>query len=306
MPRLIDPSIVAKEFRQSVRQQVAAVGKPLTLVGFLSSEDSPSLTYSNYTKIGCDDVGIRFVIRNEPKLQLERAIEDANADPDVHGIIVYYPIFNVERDRYIKDLVDPRKDIEGLNAFWARKLYHDERFVDADHRLKAILPCTPLAVVKLLEAAGAMGIGGPAGTKGRGEPLRGKTATVFNRSEVVGRPLASMLANDGAHVFSFDVDGPEVFSKGQITETKATRAEALAASDIIVTGVPSRAFPLVSAAEIKAGAICVNFSTMKNFADDVPAKAAAFIPRVGPMTVAMALRNTLRLYENYHRGTNAP
>ncbi len=125
---------------------------------------------------------------------------------------------------------------------------------------------------------------------------------MFNRSDVVGRPLASMLANDGAEVYSFDIEGPLLFRAERQEPTGISRAEALAAADIVITGVPSRAFPLVSAAEVRLGAVCVNFSTLKNFADDIEEKASVFIPRVGPMTVAMGLRNTLRLYENFHVG----
>ena len=60
----------------------------------------------------------------------------------------------------------------------------------------------------------------------------------------------------------------------------------------MITGVPSRAFPLVRADEIREGADCLSFSTLKNFEDDVAEKARVFVPRVGPMTVTMALRNT--------------
>lgn len=282
----IDPSAVAASYRQQLRKDLAALGKPLKLVGFLSTDSAPSLTYANYTKVGCDDVGIGFDIRKVNKLELEGAVEAANADPGVHGIIVYYPIFTPDHDHYIKDLVDHRKDIEGLNSFWARKLYHNDRYVDEAKTKKAILPCTPLAVVKLLEAAGGM-------------PLAGKTVAIFNRSEVVGRPLASMLANDGATVYSFDIDGPFLFKREGILLTNVTRRDALQEADIVITGVPSRDFPLVRADEIKAGAICVNFSTLKNFADDAKGKARVFVPRVGPMTVTMALRNTLRLFHNY-------
>jgi len=63
------------------------------------------------------------------------------------------------------------------------------------HDRSALLPCTPLAVLKLLDAAGASRPGSP-------RPLAGVRACVFNRSEVVGRPLASMMANDGAEVVS--------------------------------------------------------------------------------------------------------
>ncbi len=284
---MIDPSLIAEEFRRDLAVRVKALPEPLTLVGFLATDSAPSLTYASYTKIGCDDVGIRFEMRNVNRHEIEGAIEAANVDPKVHGIIVYYPIFTVERDRYVKDLVDPRKDIEGLHSFWARKLYHNERHVDGDPAKKSILPCTPLAVIKLIAAGGVA--------------PKGKSITIFNRSEVVGRPLAAMLANDGATVHSFDVDGPLLFKYGLEEDTKITREAALAQADIVITGVPSRSFPLVQAAEIRPGALCINFSTLKNFAPEILEKASTFVPRVGPMTVAMALRNTLRLYENYHR-----
>jgi len=292
----IDPSELAKDFRLDVRARLTQLDRRLKLVGFLSTTQSPSKTYASYTKAGCDDVGIDFELIEVPKLELEAAIDQANSDPNVHGIIVYYPIFSSEHDRYIKDLVDHRKDIEGLHTYWAKKLYHNDRFVDAARTKKALLPCTPLAIVKLLAKARA--------TLGFNtndlRPLAGASVTVFNRSEVVGRPLAAMLANDGAEVYSFDVDGVLKFAGDAVEESKITRSAALKVSDIVVTGVPSREFELVSPAEIKAGAICLNFSTLRNFTADIGDRASVFIPRVGPMTVAMALRNTLRLYENYH------
>lgn len=293
MVRIIDPSDVAKAYRGQVRERAAALGRPLRLVGFLATESSPSKTYASYTQAGCDDVGIAFELRHVSRLRLEEALDAANADPGVHGIIVYYPIFGNEQDRYLKDLVTLTKDVEGLNSFWVRKLYHNQRYIDAEKRKKAILPCTPLAIIKLLEVA----LGGERAPK---DWLLGRTISIFNRSEVVGRPLASMLANDGADVYLFDLDGPLLFKKDCVTETEATRAEALARSSIVITGVPSRDFPLVAAHEIRAGTICINFSTLRNFAPEAEAKASVFIPRVGPMTVAMALRNTLRLYDNYH------
>jgi 5,10-methylene-tetrahydrofolate dehydrogenase/methenyl tetrahydrofolate cyclohydrolase len=121
----------------------------------------------------------------------------------------------------------------------------------------------------------------------------------------VGRPLASMLAHDGARVYSFDIDGPLLFSPPttpegahRASEIDIDRARALAESDIVVTGVPSQHFELIRAAEIRPGAVCINFSTYRNFHADIIGKAGAFAPRVGPMTVVMALRNALRLYLN--------
>jgi methylenetetrahydrofolate dehydrogenase (NADP+) / methenyltetrahydrofolate cyclohydrolase len=299
MGRVLDPASVAASFRTALRAEIAALPEPLTLVGILSADHGPSATYASYTAKGCEEVGVRFDLRPVPRLGAEEAIRQANADPAVHGIIVYYPVFNTSQDAYLRDLVDAGKDIEGLHTFWVRALYENRRFLDDAREKKAILPCTPLAVMKLLDAAGATDPAAP-------RPLEGKRASIFNRSEVVGRPLASMMANDGAEVVSFDIDGPLLFSprtSGQahvVEETTLDRRAALARADIVVTGVPSRAFELVKADEIREGAICVNFSTFKNFADDVPERAGTFVPRVGPLTVTMALRNTVRLYRNAH------
>ncbi len=297
MTRILDPAEIAASFRAEVRQQVAALAEPLTLVGFLCAEHGPSATYADYTRKGCEDVGVRFELRQVRRLDVEHDVLAANVDPRVHGILVYYPVFGTQQDAYLRDLVDAAKDVEGLHSFWARCLYTNRRFLDEAKTKKAILPCTPLAILKLLDAAGAT-------APGDLRPLAGKRACVFNRSEVVGRPLASMLANDGAEVVSFDVDGAQLFLPAReehahtVEETKIDRTAALARADIVITGVPSRAFPLVRAGEIRDGAVCLNFSTMKNFDEDVLTKAGVFCPRVGPMTVTMALRNTLRLHKS--------
>ncbi len=269
------------------------------LVGFLAAEHGPSATYADYTRRGCEDVGVRFDLRHVKRLDAEAAVLEANADPNVHGILVYYPVFGTEQDVYLRDLVDPAKDIEGLHSFWARCLYANRRFLDREATKKAILPCTPLAILKLLDAAKAAKVGAA-------RPLAGVRAVVFNRSEVVGRPLASMMANDGAEVTSFDIDGPQLFAPVSadgahtVEETEhRPRDPRLAQADVVITGLPSRAFPLVRGAEeIRAGAVCLNFSTMKNFDEAVAEKARVFVPRVGPMTVTMALRNLVRLYRN--------
>ncbi|MET0342458.1 MAG: bifunctional methylenetetrahydrofolate dehydrogenase/methenyltetrahydrofolate cyclohydrolase [Polyangiales bacterium] len=297
--RIVDPSAVAASFRAQLRAEVAALPVPLTLAGLLAEGHAPSATYAAYTQKGCDDVGIRFSLRTVAPAEAERAVRAASEDPAVHGILVYYPVSAPDADGWLRELVDPRKDVEGLHSFWARCLYENRRFVDAARAKQAILPSTPLAILKLLEHAGAAG-------QGASLPLAGLRAVVFNRSEVVGHPLAAMLANDGAEVTSFDVDGARRFlpSDGQgphrSEPSDVSRADALAVADLVITGVPSRAFPLVRAAELRAGAICLNFSTLKNFDDDVVTRAGVFVPRVGPMTVTMALRNTLRLYRHAH------
>ncbi len=310
---IIDPSAVAAEFRSTLRKEIAALPTPLRLLGLISGNpDSgnlgPAHTYAEYTRRGCEEVGVSFELKTVARLEAEASVAAANADPNVHGVLIYYPVFGTEQDVYLRDSVDPGKDIEGLHSFWARCLYENRRFMDAARTKKAILPCTPLAILKLLEAAGAID---PSAAR----PLQGRRVCIFNRSEVVGRPLASMMANDGAEVASFDIDGARLFvpgnptadhpSKGgephSVRETDLSRAAALKDADIVVTGVPSRSFQRIAASELRPDVVCVNFSTFANFESDVREKARVFVPRVGPMTVTMALRNTLRLYQNARR-----
>ena len=133
------------------------------------------------------------------------------------------------------------------------------------------------------------------------QPLTGQTVTIFNRSEVIGRPLAIMLSNDGAKVYSFDVNGPMLFVDARPEEINISRTQALEGSDIVVTGVPSADFDKITAGEIRPDCVCLNFSSHSNFDEDITDRNRIYIPRVGPMTVAMCIRNTLRLYRNFHR-----
>lgn len=290
---LVAPATVAARYRAEIRQEIRSLKTRLKVVGFLSGDYGPSLTYAEYTRSACEDLGIAYELRILPRLKLEQGIRETNAAAEVHGIMVYYPIFGNEQDRYLKDLVDYRKDIEGLSATWIEKLYENERLVREGERSgKAVVPCTALSILKILEANGAYGASGT-------RPAEGKVVTIFNRSEVVGRPLAVMMSNDGATVYSFDEHGPLLYRAGTAEETGIDRAAALSRSDLVVTGVPSRTFVKVRFEELAPHAVCLNFATVKNFAPEVEDQAELFIPRVGPVTVAMCMRNTLRLYRTY-------
>lgn len=204
--RILTPDVPAEAFRAEIRAEVAALPEPLTLAGFLvDGADRPSRTYAEYTRRACESVGVKADLRVVRPGDAERAVRDAGNDDRVHGIFVYYPIRGGEHDRWLRELVDPRKDVEGLHSFWSRCLYENRRFVDPARSKRTVLPCTPLAILKLLDSSGVTNPGAPA-------PLAGLRACVFNRSEIVGRPLAAMMANDGAEVTSFDVDGPLLFA----------------------------------------------------------------------------------------------
>ena len=297
--QLVDPAKIAEKYLGQLKASVARLGCELQVVGLIASDDKPSIAYANATRRVFTEAGFRYDLRQLKRLELEAAIVDANADPNVHGVFIYFPVFSNQEDDYLRNLVHYTKDIEAGSRYWTRKLTANDRSAtDEDSNKKALIPCTPLAIVKILDDLGEYG----GGVYGEGAlPLSGKTVCIFNRSEVIGRPLAVMMSNDGATVISFDEHGPLVFRQGSPEETRFGRPEALAAADIIVTGVPSATFPLVTAEEISADAVCVNFSSEQNFADGIEHHARTFVPRVGPMTVAMCMRNTIRLYENFHQ-----
>ncbi len=295
MPHSLDPVQVAQKYVDEVRDEIQALDSTIRVIGFVANNDPPSIAYANATQQRFDDVGIRYDLRTIARLDLEAAIIEANENPGVHGLFVYLPIFNNEQDIILRNLVDFRKDIEGGGRYWTQKLYNNDRFAVAnDKTKKALLPCTPLAITKMLTEAGIYHLDIDL-------PVADKVITIFNRSEVVGRPLASMLSNDGALVYSFDINGPLAFSNGKPSEIKISRAQALKESDIVITGVPHENFVQVSAAEIRQDATCLNFSFYPNFDKDITTRAGIFIPRVGPVTVAMCLRNAVRLYKNFHQ-----
>ncbi|NTW51272.1 MAG: bifunctional methylenetetrahydrofolate dehydrogenase/methenyltetrahydrofolate cyclohydrolase [Chlorobiaceae bacterium] len=291
----INPADTAAFFRDIVKKEILEDGLQINIAGILASTDPASITYCNYARAGCEDVGINFMQINADPDSIVPILSEVNSDRNIHGIFIYYPVWGDVRDGDIRDTVSPQKDVEGLTSYWIRKLYANERFDGEQNQFKAILPCTPLAIIKLLEQTDAY--------MPYGLPFRGKTITVFNRSEVVGKPLAYMLSNDGAKIYSFDIHGGVVIDNygSQPEAGPVTREMALRNSDVVITGVPSRQFEKIRASELKPGAVCLNFSSVQNFDGDAKAVAGRYIPRVGPMTVAMCMRNALQLYRNYHQ-----
>jgi len=131
---------------------------------------------------------------------------------------------------------------------------------------KSILPCTPLAIIKILEYLRVYNTILPYGNR-----LFGHTITVVNRSEVVGRPLAALLANDGACVYSVDVTGVQQFTRGEGIKQKRHQVvekegwglkDCVTTSDVVITGVPGESFKFPTEL-LREGAVCINFSTEK-------------------------------------------
>jgi methylenetetrahydrofolate dehydrogenase (NAD+) len=113
-----------------------------------------------------------------------------------------------------------------------------------------------------------------------------------------------MLSNDGAKVYSIDVTGIQLFTRGsgihlsahQVEDIDATLEQVIPQCDVVITGVPTPNYKLPTSL-LKDGVIAMNFSSFKNFEEDVKTKASIFVPSVGKVTVAMLERNLLRLHD---------
>eukprot|EP00526_Cylindrotheca_closterium_P014356 CAMPEP_0113639740 /NCGR_PEP_ID=MMETSP0017_2-20120614/20854_1 /TAXON_ID=2856 /ORGANISM="Cylindrotheca closterium" /LENGTH=340 /DNA_ID=CAMNT_0000550981 /DNA_START=57 /DNA_END=1076 /DNA_ORIENTATION=+ /assembly_acc=CAM_ASM_000147 len=306
----VNSGVVAKQFRDEIKAKVAkmtANGEeaPL-LVGLLANRDPAAKQYAEWTGKACRNDGLRYELRSvDDPIDVEAALIDANDDPRVHGIIVYYPIFGQEesfsgasQDDYLRDTVSYKCDVEGLCHSYRTNLYRNVRYLDyPSNSQKCLLPCTALSVVKILEECP----GCYDTSKPMGKHLEGKVVTIINRSEIVGRPLAAMLANDGATVYSVDINSIYMFKGGRLNMCEETPESCVRQSSIVVTGVPTKAYRMPTE-WIQPNTTVVNVASFKNVDEESLLKVpgVVYVPMVGKVTVAMLERNLMRLYEQFH------
>jgi len=305
----INAEHVAAPFRDEVRsavQKLKDASKSVPkLVGILANDDPFARKYGEWTGKSCVADGMEFELREVENSTLQEELEKANCDPAVHGLMIYYPIFGARpafdggtQDEYFRDGVSAYKDVEGLSHYYRRSLYRNARTVDGDLSKKCVLPCTPLAVIKTLQHLGVYASGKPTC-----EGLNGKTVVVVNRSDVVGRPLAAMMANDGATVWSMDIDSMYIFRRGtlEVPPASATQESAVRSADVVVLGVPSPKYKM-DVSWIKEGAVVINVASCKNIDEKAllsTVKGVRFMPAVGKVTVAMLMRNVVQLHSNF-------
>ncbi|KAL9111307.1 MAG: hypothetical protein Q9227_004184 [Pyrenula ochraceoflavens] len=291
--KVVLANAVANSLLTELHDGLAKLDKPPHLMGILANSDPAAEQYAQWTA-----------------KTVEETILAANVDPDISGVIVYYPIFNNRQDQYLQQIVDVAKDVEGLSHQYIFNMYQNIRFLDPEKQLqKSILPCTPLAIIKILEYLNIYNTILPYGNR-----LHGHTVCVVNRSEVVGRPLAALLANDGASVYSVDVTGVQFFTRGQgirkrkheVEEKEGWQLEdCLPLSDVVVSGVPGDSFK-IPCDSLREGAVCINFSTEKNFDKTIKEKASIYVPAIGKVTIVVLLRNLLRIVQNSSTQTEKP
>ncbi|KAF1786633.1 Tetrahydrofolate dehydrogenase/cyclohydrolase, NAD(P)-binding domain [Phytophthora cactorum] len=274
--------------RQYIEQDMGGVGPKL--VGLLAHGDPAAKKYAEWTGKACARDGIRYELR------------EANHDPEVHGILVYYPCFGAFPSFYGGTMDDFLRDSISIKKEWkdcansTAELVPQHPLCGDEKTQKCVLPCTPLAIVKILEHIGIYDK-----TKPTGDHLAGVNITVINRSDIVGRRLAAMLANDGADVYSADIDSLYLFRRGKLIPSEETQETACKKSRVIITGVPVKSYKL-PLEWVSENTVIINVASFKNVdeAELLKIKGVQYVPLVGKVTVAMLERNLLRLYENFH------
>ncbi|MBN2646964.1 MAG: bifunctional methylenetetrahydrofolate dehydrogenase/methenyltetrahydrofolate cyclohydrolase FolD [Thiotrichales bacterium] len=274
--QILDGKAIAAELRESIRlevdRQVAAGQARPGLAVILVGEDPASQVYVRNKKIACEAAGFNDVSEVLPADTSQEAvlalIDQLNADPKVHGIIVQLPVPKHINPETIIERIDPRKDVDGFHPYNVGRLAT---------RMPIMAPCTPHGVMTLLAKTGIA--------------LRGLDAVVVGASNIVGVPQLLELLNERATVTICH------------SATK-NLPEKIAQADLVVVGV---GIPeMVKGAWIKPGAIVIDVGINRledgRLVGDVEyatakERASWITPvpgGVGPMTIATLLENTLK------------
>jgi methylenetetrahydrofolate dehydrogenase (NADP+)/methenyltetrahydrofolate cyclohydrolase len=274
MAQLIDGKAVAARVRAEVKAEVEQLKASRGLVPGLTvvrvGEDPASKIYVTGKKKAAEEVGFNsweeHPDENITQDELLAIVDKLNKDPAVHGILVQLPLpKHIDPERIIS-AVRPEKDADGFHPMNAGKLSLGK---------PALRPCTPFGVMRLLQEVGC----NPAG----------KRAVVVGRSNIVGKPMALMLLQADATV--------------TVCHRKSDLKFEVGMADIVVAavGVPE----LIKGEWIKPGAVVIDVGMnrmpdgkLKGDVEFEKAKErASFITPVpggvGPMTIAMLMRNTL-------------
>jgi methylenetetrahydrofolate dehydrogenase (NADP+) / methenyltetrahydrofolate cyclohydrolase len=272
--RVIDGRAVAAAVRQEVSAGVAAFqqehGRAPGLATVLIGEDEASAVYVASKHRACEEVGMRSIGHTLPAdVSRDDAlahVERLNADPEVSGILCQLPVPDHLDGTELTNRIVPEKDVDGLTVESAGRLALG---------LEGLRPCTPLGVMRLLREAGA--------------ELDGADAVIVGRSNLFGKPMGRLLVEANATMTI-------CHSHTRDLAAACRRADVLVAA----VGMPR----LVKGDWVKPGAVVIDVGitrTDNGLVGDVDFDAAAEraalitpVPRgVGPMTIAMLLRNTL-------------
>jgi methylenetetrahydrofolate dehydrogenase (NADP+)/methenyltetrahydrofolate cyclohydrolase len=275
----IDGKAAAQAIRQRVAELVPAfeahAGRPPGLATVLVGEDPASAVYVRSKNKATTEAGMAGFAHNLPDTisenELLQLVLDLNADAQVDGILVQLPLpRQIDATRVI-ETIDPGKDVDGFHPMNAGRLATG---------LPSLVPCTPYGCLHLLKA--------------ELRSLSGLDAVVIGRSNIVGKPMAQLLIGESATVtvaHSRTRDLPDVVRRADIVVAAVGRAEMVRGEwikrDATVIDVGINRVPTEDGKGRLVGDVAY---------DEAAEIARAITPvpgGVGPMTIAMLMRNTL-------------
>ena len=272
---IIDGRKIAQEMEEEIKRKVD--GKEIKIVTVVIEGNEESWLFARLKDKACKRVGIEHeILGMEYKRQedIEKEIEGLNEDKEVTGINIQLPLPEGMNYLDLVKKIDVRKDVEGMHPYNIGNLLLGR---------EEMIPCTPKAVLKILEHERIN--------------LQGKDVVIINHSNIIGKPLAMLLLNRNATVAIC-----HVYTKDLISYTK--RAEIL----ITATGVKG----LIKGEHVSNECIIIDAGIKKegnrvygDVHESVAKKAKAVTPvpgGVGPVTIASMLENAVTAYEKIHKG----
>ena len=285
--QLIDGKSIAGQAREEVAAKVAqriAAGKSKpTLATVLIGDRADSAAYVSSKQKACAELGMGSVSQNLPadisQEDLERIIKSLNDDQTAHGILVQLPLPSHLNEERVLQLISVEKDVDGFSPINIGRLAQRGRE-------PLFVPCTPNGCIYLLDHAGV--------------PIEGANAVVLGRSNIVGMPAALLLMSRNATVtvcHSRTKDLPGIARTADILIVAIGKAEFVRGewikpgAAVIDVGINSKPDATKKSGYRLVGD--VNFEEAKEVAGFITPVPGG----VGPMTIAMLMRNTLRAAE---------
>jgi methylenetetrahydrofolate dehydrogenase (NADP+)/methenyltetrahydrofolate cyclohydrolase len=270
---IIDGKKIAQEVRNEVKKEVEELRKEGVTPGLaviLVGENPASLVYVRQKEKACEEVGIVSYKYSLPEEATEEkllsVVDELNGEEKVHGILVQLPLPKHLDEKKVIEKISPEKDVDGFHPLNMGRLFVGE---------PSFVPCTPRGVIELIERSGF--------------EIKGKKAVIVGRSNIVGKPVAVLLLMRHATITVCH------------TRTKDLATETREADILVVAAGRPR---IITGEMVKEGAIVIDVGINRvdgklvgdvDF-DSVSPKVSAITPvpgGVGPMTVAMLMKNTL-------------
>ncbi len=277
-PYIIDGKKISKDIKDELKKKVAdykAKGIEITLAVIQIGDDPASTVYVRNKKKACEYIGINSESYELPKdtseEELLELIDKLNNDPAVNGILVQLPVPDYIKPMNVINAIAPEKDVDGFSPYSVGCL---------NLGVNGFLSCTPAGIVELLNRSNI--------------EIDGQHCVIVGRSNIVGKPMASLMLNNNATV---TITHSHTKNLKEICKT----------ADILIVGLGKKGF--ITSEYVKEGAVVIDVGIHRDENnklsgdvdyDDVAPHCSAITPvpgGVGPMTIAMLMYNCVKSVE---------